>query len=37
MTIQTINIGNVVNDGLGDNLRSAFQKVNDNFAELTGL
>jgi hypothetical protein len=34
MTIQTINIGNVVNDGLGDDLRSAFQKVNANFAEL---
>lgn len=34
MTIQTINIGNVVNDGLGDDLRSAFVKVNANFAEL---
>lgn len=34
MAIQTINIGNVVNDGLGDDLRSAFQKVNANFAEL---
>jgi hypothetical protein len=34
MAIQTINIGNVVNDGLGDDLRSAFQKVNGNFAEL---
>lgn len=34
MTIQTINIGNVVNDGLGDDLRSAFQKVNANFSEL---
>jgi hypothetical protein len=34
MTIQTINIGNVVNDGLGDDLRSAFQKVNANFTEL---
>ena len=34
MTIQTINIGNVVNDGLGDDLRSAFLKVNANFAEL---
>ena len=28
MAIQTINIGNVVNDGLGDDLRTAFQKVN---------
>jgi hypothetical protein len=34
MTIQTINIGNVVNDGLGDDLRTAFQKVNANFVEL---
>jgi hypothetical protein len=35
MTIQTINIGNVVNDGLGDDLRTAFQKVNANFSELS--
>jgi hypothetical protein len=34
MTVQKINIGNVVNDGLGDDLRSAFQKVNANFTEL---
>lgn len=34
MAIQTINIGNVVNDGLGDDLRTAFQKVNENFANL---
>jgi hypothetical protein len=34
MSIQTINIGNVVNDGLGDDLRTAFQKVNANFSEL---
>lgn len=34
MTIQTINIGNQVNDGLGDDLRTAFQKVNANFSEL---
>jgi hypothetical protein len=34
MSIQTINIGNIVNDGLGDDLRTAFQKVNANFAEL---
>ena len=33
-TIQTINIGNLVNDGLGDDLRTAFQKVNANFADL---
>ena len=34
MAIQTINIGNQVNDGLGDDLRTAFQKVNANFTEL---
>lgn len=34
--IQTINIGNLVNDGLGDDLRTAFQKVNANFADLNG-
>ena len=34
MAIQTINIGNVVNDGLGDDLRTAFQKVNANFTDL---
>jgi hypothetical protein len=32
--IQTINVGNLVNDGLGDDLRTAFQKVNANFADL---
>jgi hypothetical protein len=35
MTVQTINIGNVVNDGLGDDLRTAFEKVNANFADLS--
>lgn len=34
MTVQTINIGNVVNDGLGDDLRTAFEKVNANFQSL---
>jgi len=34
MTVQTINIGNQVNDGLGDDLRTAFEKVNENFANL---
>ncbi len=34
MTVQTINIGNQVNDGLGDDLRTAFQKVNANFSNL---
>jgi hypothetical protein len=32
--IQTINIGNLVNDGTGDDLRTAFEKVNTNFADL---
>ncbi len=32
--INTINIGNLVNDGLGDDLRTAFQKVNSNFSAL---
>ena len=31
MPIQTINIGNYANDGLGDDLRTAFEKVNSNF------
>jgi archaellum component FlaF (FlaF/FlaG flagellin family) len=35
MTVQTINIGNVVNDGLGDDLRTAFEKVNANFSDLS--
>ena len=34
MSITAINIGNFVNDGLGDDLRVAFQKVNANFATL---
>jgi hypothetical protein len=34
MAISTINIGNQVNDGLGDDLRTAFQKVNANFTSL---
>lgn len=34
MSIQLINIGNVVNDGLGDDLRTAFEKVNANFADV---
>jgi len=33
-TLQNINLGNQVNDGLGDDLRTAFQKVNANFASL---
>jgi hypothetical protein len=34
MAIKKINIGNSVNDGSGDDLRTAFNKVNENFAEL---
>ena len=34
MAQQTINIGTVANDGTGDPLRTAFDKVNDNFNEL---
>ena len=33
-TIQTINLGNYANDGTGDDLRTAFTKVNDNFSAL---
>ena len=35
MAIQTINIGTIANDGTGDDLREAFVKVNNNFAELS--
>ena len=34
MTVNTINIGNIANDGTGDDLREAFIKVNNNFLEL---
>jgi hypothetical protein len=34
MAKQVINIGTVANDGTGDPLRTAFDKVNDNFTEL---
>lgn len=34
MAIQTINVGNIANDGTGDDLREAFIKVNDNFTDL---
>jgi len=34
MTITRINVGNVANDGTGDDLRQAFVKVNNNFDEL---
>ena len=34
MTQQTINIGTTPNDGTGDTIRNAFDKVNDNFDEV---
>ena len=34
MAIQQINLGSAANDGTGDDLRVAFAKVNNNFAEL---
>lgn len=34
MALQSVNIGNYVNDGTGDDLRTAFEKVNSNFTEL---
>lgn len=34
MAIQIINVGNVANDGTGDDLREAFVKINNNFQEL---
>ena len=36
MAQQTINIGSAANDGTGDPLRTAFDKINDNFNELYG-
>ena len=36
MARQNINIGTNANDGTGDPLRTAFDKINDNFAELYG-
>ena len=33
-TVQTINLGNLVNDGLGDDLRTSFAKVNSNFSAI---
>ena len=34
MSIETINIGNIANDGTGDDLRQAFIKTNNNFTYL---
>ena len=36
MARQSINIGSSANDGTGDPLRTAFDKINDNFVELYG-
>jgi hypothetical protein len=36
MAIQTINLGTFANDGTGDDLRVAFEKVNSNFSEING-
>ena len=36
MPLQQINLGTYANDGTGDDLRTAFQKVNANFAALNG-
>lgn len=37
MAIQTINLGSYANDGTGDDLRSAFTKVNSNFSALDAI
>lgn len=37
MTKQTINVGSGENAGNGDPLRTAFNKINDNFTELYAL
>ena len=34
MAQQTISIGTTANDGTGDPLRTAFNKINSNFTEL---
>lgn len=34
MSQQTINTGNVANDGTGDSIRTSFTKINENFTEL---
>jgi hypothetical protein len=34
MAKKNINVGNVINDGTGDDIRTAFVKVNNNFTEL---
>ena len=34
MAVQLINIGNIANDGTGDDLREAMIKINSNFEEI---
>jgi hypothetical protein len=34
MSLQLINVGNIANDGTGDDLREAFIKINQNFEEI---
>jgi len=34
MALEVVNIGNIANDGTGDDLREAFRKVNDNFENI---
>lgn len=34
MALETINVGNYINDGTGDDLRTAFTKINNNFEQL---
>jgi hypothetical protein len=36
MALQTVNLGTYANDGTGDDLRTAFEKVNSNLSELFG-
>lgn len=36
MAIETVNIGAIANDGTGDDLRTAFDKINTNFTDLDG-
>lgn len=37
MTVQLVNIGKYTNDGTGDDLRTAFTKINDNFSQFDAL
>ena len=34
MALQLINIGSIADDGTGDDLRTAFQKINSNLSEI---